>query len=189
MLGTWDHENNKPIVVDQRNKHTLDPYNPSHKIEIYKDEVYGWFLEPAKRLIQSTERFQNSFVVLMICMAHIEGIQQYKQGESSNRQSSSFFKESIRTIFPSLDNLTIQKLDDIYAKVRCGLFHESMVKDGVIFSYGFESPIHVIDDDIRINPRLLLEAIIDDFDTYITKLKNSFSEELTDNFKGRYNVI
>ena len=85
ILGRY--ENDIPVIVDERNEDTrLDPNDVNHKILIYEREVKEWFLEPASILLEE-DSFKNSFIVLMVCMAYFEGVEQYKTGIESNRRS------------------------------------------------------------------------------------------------------
>lgn len=73
ILGKYQDGN--PVAIDQRSGETLDPRNIDHKIKIYEREVKEWFLNIASGLIASNG-FNNGFIVLMICMAYFEGVEQ-----------------------------------------------------------------------------------------------------------------
>lgn len=77
MLGKY--ENGTPIVIDELNNLRLDPNNIEDKIKIYEREVKEWFLEPTLKLLNDENVFNNSFLILMTCMAYIEGVEQYKE--------------------------------------------------------------------------------------------------------------
>ena len=132
ILGKY--ENGIPVAIDQRSDETLDPRNIDHKIKIYEREVKEWFLNIASELIASNG-FNNGFIVLMICMAYFEGVEQYKTGIASSSRSKDCFRDSIKRLYP--EKFQDKKIDKLYAKSRCGLFHNGMVKGGVIFSYDF----------------------------------------------------
>ena len=93
MLGKYEEQT--PVVIDERNQNNrLDPTNIDDKIKIYEREVKGWFLEPARSLLIQDD-FNNSFLVLMVCMAYLEGVEQYKTGIESNGRSKEFFEEMV----------------------------------------------------------------------------------------------
>jgi hypothetical protein len=170
MLGKY--ESGTPVVIDERNSNgRLDPTNVEHKIEIYEREVKEWFLKPAQDLLTQNS-FKNSFLVLMVCMSYIEGVEQYKTGIDSSRRSKDCFIDSIRRLYP--DQYNDGDIGKLYSKSRCGLFHNGMVKGGVIFNNSYEDIIKFEQNGevIKINPQKLLQDVENDFDRYINELKN-----------------
>lgn len=193
MLGKY--ENGIPIVIDERNDERLNPKNVDDKIRIYEREVEEWFLKPASNLLAQNS-FNNSFVVLMICMAYIEGVEQYKTGVGSRNKSEEYFKASIKRLYP--DKFEDADLAGFYVKARCGLFHNGMVRGGVEFSNSFEKPIEFLSNGsvVRVNPTLLLKDIKDDFKRYINELKgtdNTASQDslrtIRQNFDRMFSVL
>lgn len=194
ILGRY--ENNEPVAIDERNGNKiLDPNNVDHKIIIYEREVQEWFLSPATMLLDENS-FNNSFIVLMVCMSYIEGVEQYKTGVDSNRRSKDCFVDSLQRLYP--DKFLERDIKKLYTKSRCGLFHNGMVKGGVAFSSMYVDVIEFRDggETIRINPRLLLDDIKADFTAYIRELRtveisedNSRSEVLRTNFDRMFSVL
>ncbi len=182
----------EPYVTDHVTGDILDPTEISSKIRIYEREVLEWFIQPARNLLQR-DSTKNSFVVLMVCMSYIEGVEQYKAGESSNRQSRQFFINSLNRIYPN--RFTDEEIGIFYSKSRCGLFHNGMVSDGVIFNnQNFIYPIEFDNGAIKINPDMLLSEIEKDFSNYISKLKSQNSQdnevtELRQNFDRMFTVV
>ena len=168
ILGKF--QDGAPVAIDQRTGETLDPRNIDHKIKIYEREVKEWFLNIASSL-NTSNSFNNGFIVLMICMAYFEGVGQYRSGGSSKKSSKKCFKNSIKKLYP--ERFTDAAIEKLYDKSRCGLFHDGMVKSGVTFSYDFDEPINFSDNEdiIQINPRRLLEDIKNDFEEYLNNLK------------------
>lgn len=73
--------NGSTDVRDLRTGRTLDPNNEFDKIYIYERQVIDWFLKPATNL----SRYKNKnkgFIVLMICISYLEGVEQYRRGRS-----------------------------------------------------------------------------------------------------------
>ena len=170
MLGKYEDET--PVVIDERHRNErLDPANIEHKIKIYEREVKEWFFRPATDLL-SQDSFKNSFLVLMVCMSYIEGVEQYKTGIDSSRRSKECFVDSVRRLYPG--EYQDENVGKLYSKSRCGLFHNGMVKGGVIFNNTFENVIKFEKNGevIKINPTVLLNDIKDDFERYINELKN-----------------
>ncbi len=170
MLGKY--EGGTPVVIDERNPNErLTPTNIEDKIKIYEREVKEWFLKPATDLL-SQDCFNNSFLVLMVCMSYIEGVEQYKTGIDSSRRSKECFIDSVKRLYPGkyLDG----DVGKLYSKSRCGLFHNGMVKGGVIFNNTFADVIKFEKNGevIKINPKALLDDIKNDFERYINELKD-----------------
>lgn len=190
MVGKY--EEGIPVVIYEKITtihETLDPDNLDHKIRIYEREVKGWFLEPAKKLSGNhRNRFDNGLIIIMICMAYMEGVQQYREGKSSQNQSCQFFIDSFKRLYPESQN---EHITELYKKIRCGLFHNGMVSDGVIFNYDFSQSIKFEADGrkININPKRLLDEVENDFDRYISELKNPDNTSLRENFNRMFTVL
>ena len=182
-----------PCAYDEKSNRHLAPLNEDDKILIYERQVKEWFLNRASRLLRGK---RNNFIVFMIAISYIEGVEQYKRGESSepdrgNRiqgRSKEFFRDSIKKIFNlSEDDNT---LDDFYSQVRCGLFHNGMTKDKVIINNGFQNPIDFSEQDkIKINPKLFLSKVKDDFKSYIRQLKDPRNIDERDKFDRMYKIV
>jgi len=156
------------------------------KIRVHEDRVKGWFLDYAKMLIKEKHA---DFVVLMICVSYLEGIQQFKEGKSSKRDSGESIKRALKTIF----NIPKDKewaLDTFIKEARHGLFHDGMTKNNIVLSRGIPSPISIkkgTDNMISINPILFLWEIEEDFKEYINDLKNPNNKELREKFEKHWN--
>ena len=187
ILGKYSEDGN-PIAIDERTGDMLDPRNIDHKIKIYEREVKEWFLDIASRLIESN-RFNNGFIVLMICIAYFEGVEQYKTGVASSSRSKECFKDSIKRLYP--EKFQDKEIDKFYTKSRCGLFHNGMVKGGVVFNYSLHEPIEFSNNGeiIQINPKQLLEDIENDFEQYLNELKDNENRTTRDNFDRMFNVL
>ncbi len=122
----------------------------------------------------------------MIAISYIEGVQQYRNGETSRNQESDVFKQGLRRIF-SLKNESESDLSMFYEQVRCGLFHDGMTRNKVIIKEVYQSPIDFSENTIRINPEMFLSKIKNDFDEYIKLLRNPNSLERA-NFGKMYNI-
>lgn len=181
IIGQLD-DNYQPSVLDQRIVRILDPTNPMDKIDIYERQVKEWFLKPATTLVRQKN---NGFIVLMICLSYLEGIEQYKKGVPSDRNSKRFFVESMQRLYPN--KFENYQLEDLYSDARCGLFHNGMVKGAVIINNKFSESIRFSNGDIEISPSKFLKDIKEDFDNYITKLKED--EEARNLFAEMYSNV
>jgi hypothetical protein len=167
ILGYYD-VNGSPVARNEVSGELLNPNSIDHKIIIYSRQVHGWFLEPATQLLNSSN---SNFIVLMICFSYLEGVEQYRIGQSSNGNSRLFFRNSIYRLFPS-QNFTEHELNDLYREARCGLFHNGMVQGKIILNDSFTPAISFPNqNDIHINPNLLLTSIIADFNSYLNDLR------------------
>lgn len=182
MLGSY--VNGEFVVIDKlSNNKRLDPNNIDDKIVIYERQVLKWFLERAVRLLGSEK---NDFIVLMICMSYLEGIEQYKTGDSSHRQSAQFFVNSVNRLYPGKYNG--ESIRRLYEQSRCGLFHNGMTSGDVIVDSRFSSSIEFTGNDILISPQKLLMDIKRDFNEYIKSLKVLSNKDLRNKFNGRFTV-
>lgn len=182
IVGLLD-ENDNPIARDRRNNIDLDPRNPDHKITIYERQVQDWFLAPATRYAKEDE---SGFIVLMICMSYLEGVEQYKKGQSSRNDSATFFKSAVESLYP--DKYSPHDLDNLYSEARCGLFHDGMVRGMIIINNSFNEPIEFENSStIKINPKQLLEDIKNDFQQYISQLRSD--PECRAKFDGMYSNV
>ena len=174
--------NGQPTVFDERTNRNLDPNNIDDKIVIYERQVKDWFLNRASKLVNGNK---NGFIVLMISISYIEGVQQYMNGQTSHNNSARFFREGIRRIFQL--NEQDHVLNDFYAQVRCGLFHSGMTQNKVIISREYEQVIDFSEyNTIKINPKLFLRAIRLDFNRYVSVLKNTDNNEERDRFSQMF---
>ena len=178
-----EYNNHEPVVYDERNGNVeLNPRDVGTKITIYEREVQEWFLNPATQLL-SENSFNNSFIVLMVCMSYIEGVEQYKTGVESSRRSKECFIDSVNRLYP--DEFTDRELGKLYSKSRCGLFHNGMVKGGVIFSCDYDRAIEFLDkgEIININPDILLQRLQADFKNFINELRLGIAPNANEELK------
>jgi len=187
MLGKY--ENGQPIVIDEKNNNTkLNPNILEDKIKIYEREVEEWFLKPTLKLLNDENVFNNSFLILMTCMSYIEGVEQYKKGSTSNRNSKVFFISSMNEIFPN--QFKEGNINKLYSDVRNGLFHNGMSKSSMIFNNTYIDALKFEDNGIiRINPTKFLKAISNDFSNYVQKLNDTQNTELRSNFNNIFTVL
>lgn len=144
-------------------------------VRIYDDRVRGWFLEAARQLPH------DGFVVLMIVAAYFEGNEQYRQGETSEKKSRSFFGEAFDRIFPALASSGAAKT--FYEEARCGLFHDGMTRGSIRISNHFASPIEANDGKLFLNPNKLLDVVIGDHALYVRDLLDPANDDLRTKFK------
>ena len=185
ILGCRDDHYN-PVITDLRTETYLDPYNIDDKILIYKRQVEEWFLN---RAVSLCHRKNNNFVVIMIATSYIEGVEQYRTGRESNGHSRQFFLAGLKRIF-SLQNVSDDQLSNLYKHLRCGLFHNGMSGDVVVLNRSLKNAIEFSNSGtIDINPKLYLDAIIQDFNQYIRDLNKQNNIQLRNQFNRMFTVV
>lgn len=170
-LDKWDN----PRAIDERTETELNPNNIDDKIIIYERQVKDWFLIPAKNLVSYNNK-NKGFIVLMICLSYLEGIEQYRQGRSSRGSSHVFFTAAIQRLYP--EKYSNHQLTSLYSEARCGLFHNGMVKGKIIINNGYRNSLTFNGDDIKISPRKFLKDITADFENYLNVLKDDNESRL-----------
>ncbi|MCK5040569.1 MAG: hypothetical protein KAR87_06390 [Candidatus Aenigmarchaeota archaeon] len=166
----------------------LDYNNIETKILIYEDRVKEWFLKIGVKLKQDNEA---GFVILQIATSYIEGNQQYIEGQTSNQKSKAFFKKAMKRIFPEI--IKIVNIDiflgTFYEQVRCGLFHDGMTKKSVTISGEYPEALCFLDSNILINPHKFLDVIYENFENYISELKNKNNKDVRIKFERRWDIV
>lgn len=173
------NENGTPIVFDERTGEKLNPNNPFDKIKIYERQVMDWFLKPAQNMVRYKTQ-NKGFIVLMICLSYIEGVEEYRTGQSSRNRSNEFFRNGLHRMYPR--KFTDNDLDRFYREARCGLFHNGMVRGQIIINSSFEESLSFPErGTIKVSPSKFLGDIITDFESYIRTLKeNEAARDLFD---------
>lgn len=180
----WLDEYSNPHITDNRTGRQLDPRNINHKIEIYERQVKDWFLIPATNLAKYKNE-NKGFIVLMVCLSYLEGIEQYRKGQDSNGNSRRFFVSAMERLYPK--GFQNHQLEDFYSQARCGLFHNGMVRGRIIINNGFQKSIEFVGGDIKVSPSKLLKDIKDDFESYLQELRTD--EQSRNTFDRMYSNI
>ena len=181
----WLDQDNNPNVHDELTGIDLDPRNINDKITIYERQVKEWFLKPALNLAKYNNK-NKGFIVLMVCLSYIEGVEQLRVGTSSHNRSKQYFVNSMNRIYQNRFN--DYQLGEFYSQARCGLFHNGMVQGKIIINNNFNSSIEFVDNyDIRISPIKLLNDLFQDFENYIIELRQNETSQY--NFNKMYSNI
>ncbi|MGV8947720.1 MAG: hypothetical protein ACOH1N_14930 [Lutibacter sp.] len=167
IIGNIQDDGNY-FVFDKETNTLLNPENLDDKIKIYERQVKGWFLEPTLKMVKYKPQHKG-FLILMSCISYFEGVEQYKVGISSNGNSRRTFINSLNKLYPNKFNEA--QIIRLYNQARCGLFHDGMVKGQIIISNTYEESINISHNDIFINPKKLLNDIIEDFENYLALLR------------------
>jgi hypothetical protein len=169
------------ILRDNIVTNEYEPDQIETKLAIYSDRVKGWFIDIADSLRESNE---SGFVILMICLAHLEGIAQYRRGiKTSVGDSSKILKDEIKRVF-TIPSFHQKAIDILVEDARHGLFHDCMTRRRIFLSRDYLSPIlwDEANEIVQINPHTFLEAIISDFERYIVLLSDPDNNPERENF-------
>ncbi len=176
MTGPVDHLISPRFKASKASPGTFPDW-----VDIYEDRIWGWHLKQAEDL--RTKGPDSKLAALHLAVAFIEPYEVYRSGESSDNRSKEFFLRGFRRIFShSGPQVTQSHLDSvmqaIYKQVRCGLFHAGMTGTLVylttasnVFEVGIDQSTGKI-VQIVLNPDLFVDAIISEFRTYVTMLRD-----------------
>jgi hypothetical protein len=102
-------------------------------IDVFEDRLKYWLLEPAKALLGV--RF-GEVAALSLLFGYFEPCAIYRKGEDSRGQSKTFFRAGFTEVLrkaPISESLLGRIADMLYDEVRCGLFHEGMMREHIFF--------------------------------------------------------
>jgi len=172
----------KKQIIDKRNGKRL-PYDMESKILVYEDRQKTWFFDIADALKKNNEA---GFVILMIASAYLESNQQYREGSSSNGNSTSYINKALERIFPKM---TSDEKEIFVKGVRCGLFHDGITKKGVFINASQQNIFlsDLAEGTLEVNPHKFLESTKQDFKEYIKLLKDTQNMQERDNFETMWN--
>jgi hypothetical protein len=166
------------------------------KIDVFEDQVLGWIIDPAKRLLPQPHCDRAA---LMIAVSYFEAVACYLGGRESDKKSERFFRTGLLRVFPEIEENVCgaftRTLDrgrgtdpeqilrglcrSLYRELRCGLYHVGLARAKVCIWPGFV-PLAFISDSsawevkaILIDPARFVERIEQDFGTYIRRLRSS----------------
>jgi len=179
------------------------------KIDVFEDQWKGWILEHAECLLSATcpGRNHSGLAVLMIVTSYFEAIACFLRGERSDHKSPEFFSFGFSQVFPiEADRLRKGGVQDpdlavknikcaLYSEVRCGLFHEAMIRGLVVINTSSNAPFeYTVTKDtaatgqILVNPMLVLWGVMGHFSGYVKRLRDPAEIELRRNFECFWDV-
>ena len=165
------------------------PLSLDDKVEIFYEQVYGWQLNIADKLVNGNDSIAHAdFACLQIVLSYFEMISKYHEGDTSTHGSKRHFKKGVKRVYPNvfagqpnIDDL----LDRLYVGARCGLYHMGMTKPKLIV-YS-QAPSIAYDDQkdiIAINTHSLTVELKTDLASYRDDLKDSSNTTLRSNFEA-----
>lgn len=107
---------------------------------------------------------------MTICLSYLEGVEQYRNGNSSDQSSKRIFTSALDRIYPN--QFRLDDLKRFYEQARCGLFHDGMVRGMILFNKQYEQVLEFEGSDIKVNHiKFLVDIRIGFFKLYI-RIKN-----------------
>jgi len=160
----------------------LDFDGKSVTLDAFRDRVEGFYLGPAENLKSDCD----AFAVGLLCVSTIDFLARLAFGP--NTKVGERFVKWLRTNVKEFNvgNRASQFYDDF----RCGLVHEGLIKNAGEFSYEFPDLVKSINGALMVNPRALLRAVKDSFQTYLKQLNSDdrayslFNSTMERDFEG-----
>jgi hypothetical protein len=164
-------------------------------IDVFEDRLKYWVLEPAKALLGV--RF-GELAALSLLFGYFEPSAIYRKGEDSRGQSKAFFRAGFIEVLrkaPISESLLGRIADMLYDEVRCGLFHEGMMREHIFFGNAAGELMvtlprvdgKIVEDgriqSVLIDPRKFFVVVERHATQYLKSLRNPDSTELRENFK------
>ncbi len=185
----------------------LDAGKLEDKIDVFEDQIHGLLLQHAEALCASgyPDRASAGYAVLAIVSSYFEAIESYHSGESSDGKSKRFFRSGFLRVFPDLPaalkaqghsspaQLAEAVADEVYDQLRCGLFHEALVKHRLILREDTAPLGFMIEKakgdvgSIVVDPPKFVSAIREQFRRYMAALRNPAETALRANFEREFN--
>jgi len=112
----------------------LDDPEIDDLIDVLKDRVLNWLLEPARKLIAEKD---GCFGALCLLLTYFEGVWTYLSGTDSKGKSKQYFRNAFLDVFSSSEyppDLLRRVADTMYEDARCGFFHDGMLRDRIFLT-------------------------------------------------------
>ena len=150
------------------------------KILIFEDREIGWRF----RIVRETEEKvpDSGYGLISMLFSYFEMLAQYRSGTSSKSDSKNAFSYGVRNVYPT-STLQDADLNDIYDRVRCGMYHNGYTKRGTLLSGDFAEALGVECGNVLIDPHKLLKDLQSNLTCYIASLKDANNAILRRNFE------
>jgi hypothetical protein len=177
------------------------PQTTDEKVLVFTDRVRGWQLDPALRCIRSDPH--AGFAVLHIVVSYFEVVgmiefdattHSYLKKSSGGWESGREFKAGLMTVLPELSTQNSKHVrwfrNDFYKKVRCGLYHQSMTRSGILVSgqLAHQDGYEFLDlgnqgSAIIINPERLAQRLSEHLANFELRLRDPQNQQLRRQFE------
>lgn len=147
--------------------------NSTNMIEAFKARVEGFYLKPARKLVDEDDTFPGG----VICVALIDFIARYSSGNRKVGQRFASWLEDNIAEFKGKDPLKPRTLGSrFYEDFRNGLVHEGRIKNLGQFSKDFPELLHLIDGGMIVNPTQLIQRTGEGVSRYCDLVRKDKSE-------------
>jgi hypothetical protein len=197
MRISWKHED------------TDFPHGPSFddKVAIFYERIWGWQLHIADLCLNGGKDHaskmdlpsipHSAFATMQIMLSYFEMIAKYEDGfvpaNPKQGQSAKYFKEGVKSVFPSLTNQNQLEVDSfletLYEKARCGLYHMSQTEAGIVLTGGQQEILRFdpVKKELVINPHRLPAVLKTHLDDYRKRLLDASNSSVRQKFEARFN--
>jgi len=184
---------------------SLDPEkndNWDQATEIFYDRIYGRFIGPVDAIVNH-DSFNISefsgFTILAIDCLIIETLNQFYKGiDETTGQNWKAFRDFFRGSKYFNENFNTNRICKIfYSHFRCGLLHQAQTKKQSKIRYGQHKMVQPVDESdidkgLIVDRKLFHDAVKDEVNDYIERLKSPKSREdilLRRNFIKKMDLI
>lgn len=186
----------KTFISPNYPQEKLDNPTMDDLIDVFKDRIFNWLFEPAKKLMGEKH---GHFGALTLLLTYFEVIWAYFSGLDSKENSKRYFKDAFLDVFsPSghTADLLSRVAEIIYEDGRCGFFHDGMLRSRIFLTELDKldmlitlprKPDGTVDESgkiksILIDPRYFMAAIERHFIDYLLCLRNPEQTLKRENF-------
>jgi hypothetical protein len=153
---------------------------PLDKVEIFRDRVMSWQIDIGKEIVRQIDAAQDKdvmkhagYALLSILVNYFEMYWQYKQGHTSENASKAYFAWGFADVYPNFPMSHEDIKKEVYPRLRCGMYHDGFTKRGVTIDshYTQGCDYDAANDEIKINPHMMVDTIESHFAAYIATLQ------------------
>lgn len=177
----------KYLNTDFSSPPTLD-----QKIKVFEDRVLGWQIEIAQEVRNQIDNggeqgaFRHAgYALVSLLFSYFEMIAQYMEGASSQGGSKRTFVRGFKYVFPAT-SLSDDEIEEVYKRVRCGMYHDGYTKFGTLISSEFAPSVSIDTDTVKVNPHTLVDDVANHFAAYVTLLSNPGSTTERGHFESTF---
>ena len=149
------------------------------KIKVFEDRVLGWQIEIAQEIRRQMESggdngiFRHAgYALVSLLFSYFEMIAQYIDGTPSNGGSKATFVRGFKDVFHGT-TLTPTQIEEVYKRVRCGMYHDGFTKFGTLIGSEFNPTVSFENSTVKINAHTLVDDISVHFSEYLKTLRNT----------------
>lgn len=151
-------------------------------VEILRNRICGRYVDPMNELIQ-TDVNKNGFAAMAICCLLIDTLMQFREGypQTPGGQCKREYSRFLKDQFDFIANTAMA--DRFYKDIRCGILHAAQTQNGSCLTFDSDYTVKTrVDGALMVDIRGMYNETCQYFDRYCNELKNTFNNELRENF-------